>query len=401
MGPLAKTKSRVEIDLDAVKHNYREVQKKVKAEVKILGVVKADAYGLGAVEAGRVLEREGIEMLGVTNVAEGKELREAGISVPILVFGPFLQEEMRDIIDSNLTVTIGAREGLVFLRQVPAGINRKIKVHLKVETGFGRTGFWPGEVVEAACELKSMAGVELEGVYSHLATAMWREKGYAQSQFRLFKEAMDALEAAGFRDLIRHICNSAALIELPNMHLDMVRVGTVLFGQYPNAHLRESLSLRNPWTLKTRVVSLRELPPGHNVGYSKAYKTKHKTKVAVISLGFADGLQVEPMLKPSGFMELLKRMLKPLLQYLDIKRAAQPVFFEEGEGRVIGKAGMQLTMVDVSNVPGLKIGSWATVPVRRTAVSPLMPRVYFENGEIKSFREGRIITTEAKGLAAK
>lgn len=375
----------VEVNLDAIRHNYRQIRQRLDRQVKILSVVKADAYGHGALEVARLLESAGTDMLGVTTVDEGKKLREGKVSVPILVFGPFLPEEMETIAEHGLTATVSALEALSWLKQAPLRSGRPIKLHLKVETGMGRSGLWPDQVVEAAEEIMSRPGLVLEGVYSHLATAMWPDKSYALHQFRVFQQAVNKLEKAGINGLIRHISNSAAIVALPEMQLDMVRVGTLLYGQYPHPRMAGVLDLQDPWTMKAKVLQVRELPAGHSVGYGRTYKTSRRTKIALLPVGFVDGLQVEPVLKPVNLWELVKGMIKLILQYLNYTGANQAFEFPQGKGSIIGKVGMQLTVVDVTGVPGVEVGTAARVPVRRTAVSPAIPRVYLEGDKVRGF----------------
>ncbi|MCR4440653.1 MAG: alanine racemase [Peptococcaceae bacterium] len=377
----------VEIDLEAISHNYFQLRRLVGKDVKILGVVKADAYGHGAVEVARTLEQLGIDMLGVTTVEEGRQLREGRINAPVLVFGPFLPEEAQAVADLELTATIASRRSLDWLDDAGSKSNRKISVHLKVETGMGRLGYWPDEIADAALAVLNSSGLVLEGIYSHLSTAMWKNKTNAKKQFGLFKKALEELERAGIKGITRHIANSAALLDLPEMHLDMVRTGTLLYGQYPSPWQEGMLDLKDPWVMKARVIHLRELPPGHGVGYGRAFVTSRKTTVALLPVGFADGLQVEPVFKPASFLELLKGIAKLVLQYLNHPRMRPAVVFPGGQGRVIGKVGMQMTMVDVTGIPGLEIGTTAQVPARRTAVSPAVPRRYIHKGEKLNYRQ--------------
>lgn len=378
----------VEINLEAIKHNYRQVRQKIPSQTKILGVVKADAYGHGAPEVGRALEETGIDMLGVTTVDEGRKLREAGIAAPILVFGPFLPEDIDSIIGQDLTVTLASKEQFDWLKQVVAKLGTEsqaaVRLHLKVETGFGRTGLWPSQVLDYAQAVLSTPGLLLEGVYSHLATAMWRNKGYALEQFKIFQKVLTELEQAGIKDILKHISNSAASLELPQMRLDMVRIGTLLYGQYPSPLAEGSLDLQDPWAFKARVIYLRDLPAGHSIGYGRTFKTSRPTRVAVLPIGFADGFQVEPVFKPAGLWDLIKGAVKLLLHYLNHPRVSPTVIFPEGKGRILGKAGMQLTMVDVSRMRGIELGAIVKIPIRRTAVSSAVPRVFLESEKSKA-----------------
>ena len=238
----------VEVDLDIIKHNYEQVRKLLPSSVKMLGVVKADAYGHGAVEVSRVLEKSGVDMLGVTTVEEGKLLREAGITAPILVFGPFLKEDVEAFIDYGLTATIGNKEAVRWLQE---GLSRRggtVKVHLKVETGMGRTGVWPREVLQVISEILAVPGLGLEGIYSHLATAMWKNKQNAEEQYTIFMNVLDNLAKENIHIPLKHLANSGAVLDLPHMQLDMVRVGTLLYGQYPAPQMTKTVKLKDPWS---------------------------------------------------------------------------------------------------------------------------------------------------------
>lgn len=365
-----------EIDLGAIRHNFREIRRRVNAGTKIMGVVKADAYGHGALEVSRTLETAGADMLGVTTVKEGERLREDGITLPILVFAPFIPQEIKTVIRADLTVTVSSHEMVEWLKEFLERTGHRVGVHLKVETGMGRTGVWPEEAVSIAREIVSCNGLQLEGIYTHLATAMWKDKNYVRKQARVFEGVLRDFAAEGFPDMIRHIGNSAVVLDHPELYYDMVRTGTLLYGQYPAPHLEGRLNLKDPWSLKARVISLRDMPPGHPVGYGRTYVTRRKTRVAVLPVGFADGFEVEPIARPAGWADLLKRIAKLILQFFNHKWVRQYIYFKEGKGPVIGKVGMQLTMVDVTGIKDVAVGSTAVVPVRRTAVSAAVTRVY-------------------------
>ncbi|MFY9175075.1 MAG: alanine racemase [Peptococcia bacterium] len=366
----------VQIDLAAIEHNYRAIREKLQAHVRLLAVVKAEAYGHGAVTVGRLLEKLGVDMLGVTTVAEGLALRQGGITLPILVFGPFLPQEAEKIVAHDLIATIADTEAIAWLGQTTERLGKKVEFHLKVETGMGRTGLWPRELKGAAEAIAGYAGLELTGVYSHLASASSPKSAYSKKQFAIFQGVCRQLEEAGYTGLVRHIANSGALLNYPEMHLDMVRTGTLLFGQYPSSRLAHQIKLKDPWSFWARVSYVRDLPAGHSVGYGQTYTSKRATRVAVLPVGYCDGLQMEPVFRPINLLELLKGMVKLLLQYLNHPRMAVTVRFPQGSGRIIGKVGMQLTMVDITDIPEVQVGSPARIPVRRTAVNPQIARVY-------------------------
>lgn len=387
----------VEIDLGAIQDNLSRVRAKLGPDTKILGVVKADAYGHGALEISRFLVSRGIAMLGVTSVQEARHLREGGIEAPILIFGPFLPEEIQTIIDYNLIATVADYNSIDLLESALSGQRREIRVHLKIETGMGRLGFWPTEALKAAGRIRATTGLVLDGVYSHLSTAMYPGDSYALKQISCFKSVLAELKAAGITGFTAHLANSAAVLNYPEAHLDMVRVGTLLYGQAP-AGLDSKIELRDPWSLKTRVVYLKELPAGHSVGYGRTYTTRRKTKMALLPLGFVDGIAMEPTLRPSGLLDLLKGLAKLLLLYLGHSRMRIPVIFPDGKGYVMGKPGMQLTMVDVTGLRSIEVGTTACIKARRTAVNPLITKVYLENGRIVGISDFRVSKKEEIGV---
>jgi len=368
----------VRIELGAIRFNYQQIRAQLKPQVRVLAVVKGEAYGHGAVEVSRLLEGLGANMLGVTTVAEGVELRRNGLTAPILVFGPFLPEEATSIILHDLTATIASLEAINWLGTAAQELCRQIPVHFKLETGMGRTGLWPEEIVTATSALTKFPELQLEGIYTHLATAAWADSSYANQQFKLFQQMIIELETCGYTGLLRHIANSAALLKYPHMHLDMVRTGTLLYGQYPTPSLEKTIQLEDPWSFQAKVNYIRELPAGHSVGYGRTYTTTKPTRVAVIPVGFSDGLQMEPVLKPVNLLEVIKGSAKLLLQYLGHSRMDVPIIFPAGRGRIIGKIGMQLSMVDITGIQGIEIGTVANIPLRRTAVNPLIAKVFVD-----------------------
>lgn len=379
MDQLSEQTRWVRIDLAAIKHNYYQIRARLKPQVRLLAVVKGDAYGHGAVEVSRTLEQLGADMLGVTTVAEGLELRGKGLKAPILVFSPFLPEEATGIVEHDLTATIASVEAIDWLGTAAQGQTRKIPVHLKVETGMGRTGLWPEELGSAVSALAKYPELDLVGVYTHLATATWTDASYTNQQFKLFEQTITQLATLGYPGILKHIANSAALLSYPQMQLDMVRTGTLLYGQYPAPHLEKVISLKDPWSFQVRVSYIRELPAGHSVGYGRTYTTTQPTRVAVIPVGFSDGLQMEPVLRPVNLLEVIKGSAKLMLQYLGHSRMDVPVFFPTGRGRIIGKVGMQLSMVDITGLPDIQIGTVASIPLRRTAVNPLIAKVFVDS----------------------
>ena len=375
----------VEVDLSKLEHNYRLVRGYLPSEVKLLAVVKAEAYGHGLVAVGKLFAQLGADYLGVTDIAEGQALREAGVSIPILVFAPFLPEELARLVQYQLTATLSNGEQLRALAEQKLSFT----AHLKLETGLGRTGFKPGEELrEAMTLLAENEQIAVEGVYTHLATAMWRDDRYVRKQLTVFDQGVQQLAAGGYTGLLRHAANSAALMKYPEAQLDMVRAGTILYGQEGEAY-RTQLggALADGWALKARVVALEHLPKGHGVGYERAYITKRPTTVAIVPVGYSHGVGVEPVLKTRRFWDACKVMVKTLLRYWDHPRMR---VYVQGRGKrmpILGKVAMQLLMIDATDVPELAVGDVVPVPARRTTINGTVPRVYLPEDIVSGGQE--------------
>lgn len=381
---MAMTESRwIEISEKALIHNYQLVKERAGLDCRVLAVVKANAYGLGMEACAKIFEAQGAAMLGVTSFEEAAALRKAGLALPILIFGPILAEQAPLVAVMGLTVTVtspGALdrllEGIAGAEASPVNSLPPLQVHLKIETGMGRFGLWPGEAVPAAQTIAAHPGLKLTGVYTHFATAGVSKGPYFHQQRIRFQEALQALSEAGFNDLIRHCANSAALLACRDCCLDMVRIGTLLYGQKPASDSGAMPSLQDPWKFQAKVLEIRELPAGHGVGYGATYVTKRPTRVAVLPAGYSEGVQMEPIQRPAGFAAGLKATLKLWLRCFKAESQACNVFFEGQAAPVIGKVGMQLTMVDVTHLQQVQVGSVARVPLRRTAADSGIPRIY-------------------------
>lgn len=366
----------IEIDLDAIKSNYAKIREHVGEKTKVLGVVKADAYGHGIVEVSKELVQQGIDYLGVTEITEGIRLRKAGIQVPILVFGPFLPEDAGCFQEYQLTATLA---DLASVKNISAlGLN--ITVHLKIETGLGRTGFKYDELTELAEVLKDIDNIRVEGIYSHLAASMWKDPSFTQLQFKGFLEAVNFLKEKGLDIPLKHICNSAALVKFPHMHLDMVRAGTILYGQEVAGQQYFKHTLRNAWKLKGQITYINQLPKGHSIGYERTHILKSQAKTAIVPIGFHHGFSVEPVPRPKGLVDLVKVLGKTILRYWDHPRVKTYARIRDKNVPVVGKIGMQITVLDVSAIPDIKVGEIVELPGRRTNISPELPKVYLREG---------------------
>ncbi|HHW09688.1 MAG TPA: alanine racemase [Firmicutes bacterium] len=279
----------VEIDLAAIRHNVRQLLAANKGRA-LLAVVKADAYGHGAIEVARVALSAGAAWLGVVSAEEGAALRRAGITAPILILGAFFPGEESFIFSHRLTPAVATEESLVSLCRWAATRTggEPPTVHLKVDTGMGRLGFRLPEVVRAAGTLAAH-GVRIDGLFTHLATADEADLAYAHQQLAAFAEIRRRLLERGIAPRWLHAGNSAALARLPMAEDNMVRSGISLYGLYPSPAVPPCLDLRPALSFKARVVAVRRLPAGSTVSYGATYVTKRETNIVTLPVGYADG----------------------------------------------------------------------------------------------------------------
>ncbi|MDH4163358.1 MAG: alanine racemase [Nitrospirota bacterium] len=317
------------IDLDALAHNYAEVCARIRGR-KVLAMVKAQAYGHGAVAVSRRLADLGVAMFGVALVEEGIELRRAGISQPILVMSPVFPGQAEAVIEAGLTPVVFNAPLARALSEaaVKAGVSQP--VHVKVDTGMGRLGMSPEDAADLVPVIAGLPGIVVEGVMTHFADADLRDKQFAAAQMDRFEKFLRAIEERGVSVPLRHAANSAAVLEYDRALFTMVRPGIMLYGCNPlesgvDAGLRPVLSLR------TRIAFLKKLPAGTPVSYGRTFVTKRESLIATVPLGYADGYR-------RGLSNRGEMLVRG-------QRAA-----------VAGRVCMDMTMLDVTDVPGVAEG---------------------------------------------
>jgi alanine racemase len=334
-----------EIDLGAVAHNVRALRRMTKPGARLMAVVKADGYGHGAVAVARTALDAGADWLGVARIAEGIGLRAAGIEAPILVFGFTAPADTVLLIEHDLRQSVTSFETAAAYSAAAAGRGRSVRVHLKIDTGMGRLGLLPAALTgppdgDAAGEgllsevgrIVRLPGIEAEGIFTHFAASDSADKTHAGGQMTLFRKILDRLAAAGHAFAVRHAANSAAVIDIPDSHLDLVRPGIALYGLAPSAEVDGlRLALEPAMALKTRVIHLKKVPAGFAVSYGMTYRTPQPTVIATVPAGYADGLRRAL----SGRGEMIVRGCRV---------------------PVVGRVCMDLTMLDVGRLPEVQIG---------------------------------------------
>ena len=285
-----------EIDLDMAKLNFSAVKKAVGRKVKICCVIKANAYGHGAVTMARFYEQMGADYLAVSNIEEALQLREKSISTPILILG-YTPEECAGILASyNITQTVYSYEYGKKLAAVAERLGVTVKIHIKIDTGMGRIGFLcrnkeENELDKVALICKE-ANLEAEGVFTHLAVADENTDGdsFTREQLESFDYALKTLKKNGIEFAIRHTANSAAIFDHPESHYDMVRAGIVLYGLKPSEKMRNLPTLYPVMTLKSVISHVKDIEPGDTVSYGRTFLANRRTTVATVPIGYADGL---------------------------------------------------------------------------------------------------------------
>jgi alanine racemase len=280
-----------EIDLRAISHNLAEVRRLVGPEVEIMAVVKANAYGHGLIEVARHAAASGAGWLGVARAAEGCELRRHGVEIPILVLGYTPPEQYAEILACDLAQAVYDFSLASALAEAARRAGRTVRVHLKIDTGMGRLGFPADEPgLKAALRTARLPGLEVEGIFTHFATADAADKTFVLEQLTRFREALAVLRRAGLEAPLIHAANSAAIIDLPESHFNMVRPGIMLYGLYPSHEVQTRLvDLRPAMTLKARIAMVKKVPGGFPVSYGCTHVTCRPTTLATIPAGYADG----------------------------------------------------------------------------------------------------------------
>ncbi|MBN2600843.1 MAG: alanine racemase [Candidatus Marinimicrobia bacterium] len=278
-----------EIHLDHLVHNLTEIRKKV-APAEVLCVVKADAYGHGAVPVTKRLIKEGVINFAVARLAEALELRNAGIEENILIFGSLFPDEIETAVRNNIQVTITDSADIDTIRDIAVRNSIFVKVHLNVDTGMGRVGIPFDKARSAIIKLVNIDQLKLEGIYTHFATSDEQDKEYSKLQIRRFNSVInELLDQLPYRPLI-HAANSGAILDLSETNFDMVRAGISLYGHYPTTETTESIRLKQVMTLKTHIGLLRRIKKGNSVSYGRRFITEKDTTIAVLPIGYADGV---------------------------------------------------------------------------------------------------------------
>ncbi len=280
-----------EINLDNIVHNVHEIQRLIGSRCELMAVVKADAYGHGVKEVSKVLLQNGVNRLAVSMLDEAIQLRKNGVDVPILVLSYTDPVRAAEILRYDIVQTVFSNDLAFALSREAVASGSKAKIHIKVDTGMTRVGFMPGYgAVKQLVEISRLPGIIIEGLFTHFACADEKDRSYTNMQFEKFMSICTELARIGVHVPIKHVANSAAIIEYPEMHLDMVRAGIALYGLYPSPEVnKEKICLKPAMSLKANVILVKDVDAGTCISYGRRFTTRRRSRIATIPIGYADG----------------------------------------------------------------------------------------------------------------
>lgn len=368
----------VEIDLSTLKHNLFAIKELIGSQVKIIGIVKANAYGHGGLEVSRVLLNNRVEMLGIAILEEGIYLRDKGIKAPILLLGGIFEEQIDTAIQYNITPTVYDLK-LAYRVSKRADYFHKIaNVHVYVDTGMGSIGVRYDKAVEFIKSIKSIKNLFISGIYTHCSCSDEKDSTYTNLQIKRFKDVLAGLDEIKIHIPLRHMANSAAILGYPDVYFDMVRPGLSLYGLYPSEEVSRTIGIKPVMSFKSRVVHIKDMEQGNVVGYGRAYTITKPTRVATLPLGYND-----------GYSRLFSNAGKVIIRGMKVP--------------IIGRVCMDQCFVDVTDIKEISIGDEVvlygsqgqetisvesiarqlnTIPYEVTcSISSRVPRIYINGNE--------------------
>lgn len=374
-----------EIDLDALENNIKEV-KKVSNGKDIIGVIKADGYGHGAVDIYSTLLKGGVNKFAVAVITEAIELRKAGVDVPIIILGYTSNDFYDEVVDFHIEQTIYSYEDAKTLSNSAIKRNTKVKIHIAVDTGMSRIGFLTNHKDAKEVEkISKLPGVEIVGMFTHFAVADEKDKDYTFLQLERFNSFDQYLKELGVEIQFKHVSNSAAIIDLPEINYQGLRAGIMLYGYYPSMDVeKNTVNLKRVMSLKSRIVHLKNLESGRSISYGRTFTTERESKIATLTIGYADGLPrilsgkgrviVNGCYAPIVGRICMDQCMIDVTDVHDVKVGDEVIFIGED------KSGNTITADDIGDAIG-------TISYEVLCnISKRVPRVYVKNGETVSIR---------------
>ncbi len=323
--------TRMEVNLKNIQSNFKAIQKHVGTGSQVMAVVKADAYGHGALEVTKALLDVGCQRFAVATPDEAVQIREAAINDPLLVLGPSPYDVASKYVKYDIAAALTDIKFAQAMSREAVNQGKTALLHLKIDTGMGRIGFLPQEIPQVIDEILKLPGIRVEGLFTHFAVADEKRLDYTALQFTRYMDVYHFLESKGLRIPLRHVCNSAAVLHSPEMYLDAVRPGVILYGMWPSDECVRPIELKPTFEVKTAIASIKELPCNSGIGYGLRYMTRGIEKIAIIPLGYGDGYSRSLSMKI-------------------------PVLVRGKRVPIVGNICMDQTMIDVTDIDDVKVG---------------------------------------------
>ncbi len=370
-----------EIDLDAVDFNIKSIIKRVGGKAKIIGTVKADAYGHGAVEVSEVLAENGVDMFSVAMIDEGINLRNNGIKAPILVLGLTPPEYVKEAVEYDLIQTVSDYNTAEAISKAAKELNKKAVIHIKIDTGMGRIGFRPEkEAFDEIEKISKLENIEINGIFTHFCTSDEKDKTFTYTQRDRFVYAVTELEKRGINIPIKHASASAGLMDFDDLFFNAVRPGIILYGYYPSDDvMKDRLPLKPVMSLKSYVMYIKNIENGDTIGYGRTYMADEKRTIATIPAGYADGYN--RLLSNKGYV-LVNGKRAPLKGRICMDQCMADItginVKQWDEVVLMGKQGNEeITADEIAK----EIGTISYEVL--CMVSKRVPRVYIKNGKVQ------------------
>lgn len=366
------------INNEDLRHNINKIKEYAKKsgqddagkDVKIIAVVKGNGYGMGIVEYTKFLIDNGISMFAVSTMEEALKLRKEGIKEEILMLSSTaIEDDVRTLVKNKIILTIGSKEDIIIAEKIGKEENQTIRVHLKIDTGFGRYGFVYSKRDEMVEALKNIQNVKIEGTYTHFSISFFDEK-YTKLQFKRFIDVIEVLKMNKIETGMLHVCNSSAFVKYREMHLNAVRIGSAFLGRLS---FENNVGLKKIGYLESAVSEIKDLPKGFNVGYSNTYKTKTETKIAVIPCGYMDGINIINNRDMFRTIDKLRYIVRDIKDFF--KKQKIYIKIKDKNYEIIGRIGTYHIICNISN-SDIKIGNKVIINVNPKFVDSSIRREY-------------------------